>query len=205
VEGGSENLIAAGAYQGAVAAGSELMSIDPMLMTGARTGLVPHVPYRRHTVERGDMVYLEMTGTYWRYNAPTMRSWAVGESNARQEALAEAAIEVLETLIAEACPGRTGHDVASEAGKAWSSVPGVHFHGGYGYGIGMCVQPTWCEQAIYIAEGADRELEPGMTFHLPIVCCYPGDFGVGFSESIAITADGCEVLTPGRDRKLVVR
>jgi Xaa-Pro dipeptidase len=203
-DGASENLIAAGAYQGAVAAGSELMSIDPMLMTGARTGLVPHIPYRRHTVNRGDMVYLEMTGTYWRYNAPTMRSWAIGEASDRQRGLAEAAIDVLNTVIAEARPGRTGHDVAMDAEKAWAAVPGVHFHGGYGYGIGMCVQPTWCEQAIYIAVGADRELEPGMTFHLPMVCCYPGDFGVGFSESIAITEDGCEVLTPGRDRKLVV-
>jgi Xaa-Pro aminopeptidase len=201
-EGCSENVIAAGAYHGAVSAGSELMSIDPMLMTGSRTGLVPHIPYRRHVVNRGDMVYLEMTGTYWRYNAPSMRSWVVGEASDRQKALAEAAINVLETVIAEARPGRTGHEVAMIAEKQWASVPGVHFHGGYGYGIGMCVQPTWCEQAIYIAEGADRELEPGMTFHLPMVCCFPNDFGLGFSESIVITETGAEVLTPGQDRFL---
>ena len=204
-EGVSENAIAAGAYQGAVGAGSELMSIDPMLMTGKQTGLIPHIPYRRHVVERGDVVYLEMSGTYWRYNAPMMRSWVVGEPSDRQRALSEAAIAVLETVIAEARPGRTGHDVAVIAAKQWEAVPGVHFHGGYGYGIGMAVQPSWCEQAIYIAEGADRELRPGMTFHLPMICCYPGDFGVGFSESIAITETGAEVLTPGTDRFLASR
>jgi hypothetical protein len=42
-----------------------------------------------------------------------------------------------------------------------------------------------------------------MTFRLPMVCCYPGDFGVGFSESIVITEAGAEVLTPGTDRHLV--
>jgi Xaa-Pro aminopeptidase len=204
-EDGSENLIAAGAYHGAVTAGSELMSIDPMLMTGRQTGLIPHIPYRRHPVKAGDMVYLEMSGTYWRYNAPMMRSWTIGPPSARQQALAEAAIAVLETVIREARPGRTGHDVAMEAKQAWASVPGVHFHGGYGYGIGMAVQPSWCEQAIYIAEGAERELRPGMTFHLPMCCCFPGDFGLGFSESIVITADGADLLTPGTDRRLISR
>jgi hypothetical protein len=46
---------------------------------------------------------------------------------------------VLGTVIAEARPGRTGHDVAAIAAKQWDAVPGVHFHGGYGYGIGMAI------------------------------------------------------------------
>lgn len=200
--GCSENEIAGAAYNGATAAGSELMSIDPMLMTGRHTGFVPHLPYRRRTVNEGDMVYLEMTGTFWRYNAPCMRSWVVGRASERQERLADAAIDVLETLMAEARPGRTGHDVAAVAAGRWKQVPGVHFHGGYGYAVGMCVQPSWCEQAVYLAEGADRELEPGMTFHLPIICCYPGELGVGFSETVVITETGAEVLGPGLDREL---
>ncbi len=204
-EGVNENVIAAASYAGAVGAGSELMTIDPMLMTGAQTGLIPHIPYRRHVVERGDVVYLEMSGTYWRYNAPMMRSWTIGEPSDRQRRLADASIAVLETLVAEARPGRTGHDVATIAERQWDAVPGVHFHGGYGYAIGMGVQPSWCEQAVYIAIGAERELRPGMTFHLPIISCYPGDFGVGFSESIVITETGAELLTPGTDRFLVAR
>ena len=72
-----------------------------------------------------------MTGTDWRYNPPMMRSWVVGEPNDRQRGLAEAAIAVFETVIAEARPGRTGHDVATIAAKQWDAVPGVHIHGGY--------------------------------------------------------------------------
>lgn len=201
-EGVNENEIAAAAYRGAVEAGSELMSIDPMLMTGAQTGLAPHIPYRRHVVNKGDVVYLEMTGTYWRYNAPMMRSWVVGEPSDKQKLLAETNLAVLNTLIEEARPGRTGDEIAKIAKKHWEKVPGVWFHGGYGYAIGMQLQPSWTEQAVYIAEGADRVLEPGMCFHLPIISCFPGEFGIGFSESITITEDGCEVLTPATDQYL---
>lgn len=204
-EGVNENEIAAASYAGATSAGSELMSIDPMLMTGPRTGLIPHIPYRRNVVNAGDMVYLEMTGTYWRYNAPMMRSWTIGKPNDRQKLLAETSLTVLNTLIEEARPGRTGDDIAQIAKKHWDETPGIWFHGGYGYAIGMALQPSWTEQAVYIAEGAERELVPGMCFHLPINPDYPGDFGVGFSESIVITDDGAELLTPGTDQHLTYR
>ncbi|MDQ2701041.1 MAG: Xaa-Pro peptidase family protein [Actinomycetota bacterium] len=204
-DGVNENVIAAAAYHGATTAGSELMSIDPMLITGPRTGLMPHIPYRRHVVNAGDLVYMEYTGTFWRYNAPSMRSAVIGTPSARQQELADVSIEVLNTIIAEARPGRSGDDVAQIAGKLWEKVPGSWFHGGFGYAIGMALQPSWTEQAVYIAEGAERELEAGMCFHLPINPMYPGEFGLGFSESIVITEDGCEVLTPGLDLELVVR
>ncbi len=44
-----------------------------------------------------------------------------------------------------------------------------------------------------------------MTFHLPICIFTGGRDGVGFSETVTVTDDGCEVLTPGALRELVVR
>lgn len=204
-DGVNENDIAGAAYQAGMHAGSELMSIDPMLMTGPRTGLAPHIPYRRRIVHRGDIVYIELTGTFWRYNAPSMRSAVIGPPSDKQKLLAETNIAVLDTVIEEAGPGRTGDDIAQIAAAHWKDTPGVFFHGGYGYAIGMAAQPSWTEQAVYIAEGAERELEPGMCFHLPMISFFPGEFGIGFSESIVITADGCELLTPGIDCHLVER
>lgn len=204
-EGVNENEIVAAAYQAAAALGSETMSIDPMLMSGPRTGLMPHLPYRRNVVNAGDTVYMEYTGTYWRYNAPSMRSTVIGPPSARVQKLADTAIEVLRTIQREARPGRTGHDVAAIADKLWERTPGVYYHGGYGYAIGMGSQPTWTEGPTYIALGAERELRPGMCFHLPICVLYPGELGLGFSESIVITEDGCEQLTPVRPCELVVR
>lgn len=203
-DGVNENVVAGAVYNGAMSAGSEMMAVDPMVLTGWRTGLMPHLPYRRHEMTTGDLVYVECGGVHWRYTCASMRTAVIGEPTAEQQLLADVSIEILETLIREARPGRTGHDVAMEAKPLWNKVPGAYFHDGYGYAIGLGVAPTWCEQARYLAEGDEHVLQPGQTFHLPINPCYPGRFGLGFSETIVITEDGCEVLSPGKERELLV-
>ena len=40
-----------------------------------------------------------------------------------------------------------------------------------------------------------RPLQAGMTFHMPPLCLKYREFGIGFSESIAVTASGCERLS----------
>lgn len=206
-EGRTDNEIVAEGYYAMVKAGSELMSIDPMCMTGPRTAYMPHIPYRRKRLEKGHTVYLEYTGTYCRYNAPGMRSAVIGEPSDGVRRLSDAALEVLEVLFANIRPGRTGDDVAQVARKVWDKAPeGTFFHGGYGYSIGMGFQPTWTEAAHYIAEGSQTLLKPGMTFHLPLCAWVPaGHYGIGFSESVLVTETGCEILGPGERRELAVR
>ncbi|MGD0084413.1 MAG: Xaa-Pro peptidase family protein [Acidimicrobiales bacterium] len=205
-EGVTDNDIIAAGYEAMYAAGSELTSIDGMCMAGHRAGLGPHMPFKRTRLAAGDTVYLEYTGTYNRYNAPTMRSAVVGAPSDGVRRLADAAIETLNLLIDNIAPGRTGDDVARVAKKGLAPVADESwFHGGFGYSIGLGMQPSWTEAAMYIAEGEERELRPGMTFHLPMCLFVPRQFGTGFSESVAVTEDGCEVLTPGGARELAVR
>ncbi|MEJ1180446.1 MULTISPECIES: M24 family metallopeptidase [unclassified Pseudarthrobacter] len=204
-EGVSENEVAAEAYAFATRAGSNAMSIDPIVATGERTGLMPHLPYRNNILRAGDPVFLEMTGTVWRYNAPIMRSAVIGRPSKQVEALSVATLEVLDILFAAIKPGRTGDDIARLAVPVWKQVPDAFFHGGYGYAIGMGFQPTWTENPVYIELGGERVLEPGMTFHLAINPWVPGGEGIGFSESIVVTESGCELLTLGTGRELLRR
>lgn len=204
-EGRMDNDCVAAAHQAMIAAGSELMSIDPMCMTGRRCGYMPHIPYRRTRLAKGDTIYLEFTGTYNRYNAPSMRSAVIGTPSDGVKRLSDAAIETVETLLANIRPGRTGRDVAAVAQKVMDKVPEAFFHGGFGYSIGMSFQPTWTEAPLYISEAEERELKPGMTFHLPICTWVPAQYGIGFSESVVVTESGCETLTPGTNRHLLVR
>ncbi|MFE5330530.1 M24 family metallopeptidase [Embleya sp. NPDC056575] len=203
--GVSENAVAAEAYAFATKAGSNAMSIDPIVASGARTGLMPHLPYRDNILKAGDPVFLEMTGTVWRYSAPIMRTAVVGKPSARVQALTDATLEVLDILFAEIKPGRSGDDIARLAAPVWKKVPDAFFHGGYGYSIGMGFQPSWTENAVYIEIGGERVLEPGMTFHLAINPWVPGGEGVGFSESIVVTDSGCDLLTLGTGRELLLR
>lgn len=205
-EGRTDNEIVAAGYQAMIAAGSELMSIDGMCMVGHRAGLGPHMPYKRTTLVQGDTIYLEYTGTYNRYNAPSMRSAVIGSPSQGVDRLAGSAVETLNLLIDNIAPGKTGDEVARVAAKGLAPVEAeTWFHGGFGYSIGLGLQPSWTESAMYIAAGEERPLQPGMTFHLPICVFVPGKYGVGFSESVAVTDTGCEVLTPGLGRHLVVR
>lgn len=204
-EGKMDNDVAAAGYFAIVSAGSELMSIDPMVMSGRRCGYMPHIPYRRTLLKKGDSIYLEFTGTYWRYNAPSMRSISIGKPTDEVKRLAEASITCLNLLIENIRPGHTGHEVAQVAKRGLKASPGCFFHGGFGYSIGMGMQPTWTEAPMYIAEGVERALEPGMCFHLPMCIFNPGGAGVGFSESVTVTEKGCALLTPERPCELAIR
>lgn len=204
-EGVSENDVAAAVYSALASAGSQVASIDPMVVSGPRTGWMPHVAYDNKRIAAGDPVYFEVTGTHRRYNAPSMRTAVVGEPSDDIRRLADANLETIDTLLSVIKPGRTGHEVSMDVKSPLANVSGAWFHGGYGYSIGLGFQPTWTEAPVYIAEGAHRVLEPGMTFHLAVCSMVPSRHGVGFSESIVITEDGCETLTPNEDFRLTVK
>jgi Xaa-Pro dipeptidase len=189
--------IAAGT-QAMIAAGSELMSIEPLLYLGERGGWAPHTMYARRPISRGDIGYMEYSGNFCRYNAPMMRTVSIGKPSDRARRLADASAHMLELLLENIKPGRTGHDVAMAAKVAWKPVQDwAYFHQGYGYAVGLGFPPTWTEAPAYIAEGIERELVPGMTFHLPLCVWVPREFAVGYSETALVTEGGCTTLSPG--------
>jgi Xaa-Pro dipeptidase len=204
-EGKTDNDVVAAGHHALIESGSELMSIDPMVISGERTGWMPHVPYKRDVLKRGDSVYLEFTGTYHRYNAPAMRSAAVGTVTDEVRRLADVSLATFELILENAKPGRTGHDIARAAGKVLRKHKDIYYHGAFAYSIGMSHQPNWCEAPMYIAQGNERELKAGMCFHCPICIFVPRGAGLGFSESITITRQGCDILGPGLERELKVR
>jgi Xaa-Pro aminopeptidase len=204
--GVTDNEIVAAGYAAMIAGGSELLSIDGMCMAGHRAGLGPHMPFKRTTLRTGDAIFLEYTGTFNRYNAPTQRTAVIGEPSSMVRRLADASLETLQLLLENIGPGRTGDDIAQVVQKGLAPVwDDIWWHEVYGYSVGLGMQPTWTESPTYIALGAEREIKPGMTFHLPICIFTGGRDGVGFSETVTVTEDGCEVLTPGALRELVVR
>jgi Xaa-Pro dipeptidase len=197
--------VAAGALHGLAAAGSGPLPMSPMLVTGRATGWGTHLAYGPDTrVEHGDVVYLELTGSHRLYNAPGMRSAVVGPPTPEVRTLAEATRTTLDLLLGAIRPGRTGDDIAAEAAGPLEAVSEAWFHGAYGYSIGLGVAPSWTEAPFYLSRGAERELSVGMTFNLAICATIPGRVGLGFSESVVVTENGCECLTPRDDAGLLV-
>ncbi len=204
-DGVCDNECAAAAHRALIAAGSETMAINPLIMSGPRTGWIPHAPYRRRRMGAGDAVFLEVSGTHYRYNAPAMRSATIGAPVPEVSRLADVAIATVESTIASIRPGRTGDDVARASGGALAGHPDIYFFGAYGYSIGLGQSPTWTEAPMYLAEGVETELESGMCFHVATCIFIPRVAGVGFSRSVAVTDSGCELLDPDSDLTLRVR
>ncbi len=176
-------------------AGSDFLCVNPIVLSGERSSW-QHTNHRRVPINVGDAVYLECSGCYERYNAPMMRTAVVGPPSDDVKRISEAVKETVSLVIDGAKAGRTGHDVAVEARKGYESLESeVWYMGMCGYSVGAEFPPTWADCPVRMGEGVDVVLKPGMTFHLPIMFRFPGKFGVGLSETIAITETGCEVLT----------
>jgi Xaa-Pro aminopeptidase len=61
--------------------------------------------------------------------------------------------------------------------------------------VGAQFPPSWVEGSGYIARGEQAVFEPGMVFHLPICPRIPGQWGIGFSDTVLVGNDGVEPLT----------
>src|SRR5690606_27418919 len=135
-------------------------------------------------------------GCYARYTSPIIRSASIGTPTDEMRRLDAHVCEAVEAVIATARAGVTAHEVALAASKAVAPLQAESYHyGTYAYAVGAQFPPSWVERSIFIAEGQHQPLEAGMVFHMPICFRLPGRFGIGCSETIAITETGCDVLT----------
>ena len=201
--GATEDDIASVAYATLVKAGSEYFSCQPVVVAGHRTGWI-HTSHHGLVVRPGHTVMIEVSGFWHRYMAPIMHTVSVGEPSQAVQRLVKASNDTLELLFETVRPGRTAHEVWREVSKGLRDVSAEAYSTGmFGYSVGLSLPPTWREAIIVLAEGVDRPLEPGMTFYSPVTLRHPGTMGIGFSETLAVTETGCDVLTK-HDRTLTV-
>ncbi|ATJ84058.1 M24 family metallopeptidase [Halomonas beimenensis] len=193
--GVSDQAVAAEGARAMLAAGSEFMSLQPIVTTGARSGTI-HVNHKRRIIGADEPVFLEFGAAYQRYTAPMMHTVVAGRASAEMQALRDACREIFEALCRAMRPGNS-FDAAARAGEA-SLAPladRVFFSGVFGYAVGAQFPPSWVEGTGFIARGQTRAFEADMVFHLPLCLRLPGRFGVGMSDTVRVTPAGGEPLT----------
>jgi Xaa-Pro dipeptidase len=200
-----DNDIASAGASAMLAAGSEFFSIDPIVSAGHRSGFL-HTTWKRYRIKAGDLVMLEFGGVYQRYTSPLMRTVSLGQPTDLVRRVVDALLDSRTRLYENVKPGRTVHEVAIAAGKALVPITDVGYSVGFhAYSIGLGFPPTWTDGPMYIMEGNEQVLEPGMTFHSPATVRFAKEWGAGFSESFVVTEGGCEFLTRGVERQLVIK
>ena len=194
--GVTEHDIAAEILYAMTKAGSEWPSIVPFVASGER-GAIVHATWAGRTIRQGDIILLEVGGCLKRYHAAMMRTGFVGEPDPQAREAEQVVQEAVNLALETIKPGLTAGEVDAVSRNfiAKSSFGGTQASRS-AYSIGIAVPPDWGEGHILsFYPNNPHVLEPNMTFHLLPWVQIPGKGGVSFSETIRITADGCETLT----------
>lgn len=189
----SDDVINAEVHRVIFEAGGEYMSLPPFILSGERTCL-PHQTARSDILGERDLLFMEISATKFRYCAALMRTLFIGEPTDRQRRVAEACIAAVNTAMETIRPGVTAEEVDIRArAEVEKAGFGEYFRHRLGYSIGVNYPPDWGEgEILSLCRGEPRVLEEGMTFHMVPLCLIYREFGIGFSETVRVTATGCE-------------
>ena len=193
--GATENDVAAEIQWAMTKAGSEYPAIAPFIASGWR-GSIGHATWMGRRIEPNEAVFLEVGGCIARYHTAMMRTVFVGDAPdavRRAEAVVRDAMRATMETIKPGVPAQEVDRVARAVIR--EGAPDSAQSSRTGYSIGLAFAPDWGEGHILsLLEGQERLLEENMTFHLIPWVQVPGMAGVGLSETVRVTADGCESL-----------
>ncbi len=182
--------------------GGEYPSLAPIMPAGERTAGAHFSWTTEGTYEDGQLLYMELSGSYKRYHAPLTRTIFIGEPPEKVKETAKIVIEGLNVALSSIKPGVTCEEVE----KAWQSTInkyGLEKESRMGYTVGLSYPPVWMENTAYFKPGEKVELKPNMTFHMMPGMWLDG-YGVAMTETLRVTENGCETLTRF-PRKLFVK
>ncbi|MGM0823513.1 MAG: M24 family metallopeptidase [Pseudomonadota bacterium] len=193
--GMTDNDIASAGAQALLANGSEFMSLQPIVTSGPRIGVI-HVNHKRHIIQPNEPVFLEFGAAYQRYTAPMMRTAVTGTPSQAHAATRDLCRALFETLCDAMRPGNTFDDAARAADALLDPQRDrLFFSGVFGYAVGAQFPPSWVEGTGFIAKGQMRPFEANMVFHLPLCLRVPGQWGVGLSDTVVVTEQGGQPIT----------
>lgn len=203
--GVTENDIAAEIHYAMIKAGSEWPSIAPFIASGER-GAIGHATWAGRVIQPQDSVFLEIAGCLKRYHAAMMRTVFVGQPDQSLEEAEKLVHEAMNASLEAMKPGVSAEEIDGVGRKIIANSKfGAKQASRAGYSIGIGLPPDWGEGHILSLQQQERRpLEKNMTFHLIPWVQVPGKGGIGFSETVRVTEDGCEALT-NFERKLFIK
>ncbi|MBM4277998.1 MAG: aminopeptidase P family protein [Deltaproteobacteria bacterium] len=136
---------------------------------------------------------------YHGYQADQTRMFSIGKMKKKLINAYEACCEIHDAVLEEVKPGANCEAIfaktlrlAKKLGYKGSYLgpPGLQTHF-IGHGIGLELN-----ELPFIAHGHSYPLEEGMTFAIEPKIVFPGEGAVGLENTVAVTKDGYEILTP---------
>lgn len=189
--------LAAGICSSVIAGTAEFGGDSPALsalILAGEAAATAHPMWTDTTFEVDQTVAFELGGCRKRYNAGLARTVHLGSTlpgkvAATAEAVEEGLERVLEALKAGA--------IAADVHTAWQKVldrHGLEKKSRIGYSIGVAYAPDWGEHTISLRAGETTPIPENAVIHVMLGMWLEG-WGMELSETVHVTAGGCECLT----------
>jgi Xaa-Pro aminopeptidase len=171
--------------------GAEEMSFSTIIASGARSAL-PHGRASEQAIPKGAFVVCDFGVILSGYCSDQTRTVWVGTVQEDARRAYEAVKEAQHAAIDAVGPGIAVGDVDAAARKVLRKAGlGRYFTHSTGHGVGLEIH-----EIPRVADGQKEILQPGMVITIEPGVYFPGKWGVRIEDVVAVTAGGCEVLTP---------
>jgi Xaa-Pro aminopeptidase len=171
--------------------GAEEMSFPTIIASGARSAL-PHGRASDQAIAPGGFVVCDFGVILSGYCSDQTRTVWVGAVSDDARRAYEAVKDAQQEGIDAVKPGVAVGEVDAAARKVLRKAGlGRYFTHSTGHGVGLEIH-----EAPRVANGQPEVLRPGMVITIEPGVYFPGKWGVRIEDMVAVTAGGCEVLTP---------
>ncbi|KAA3451423.1 aminopeptidase P family protein [Mesorhizobium sp. SARCC-RB16n] len=197
-EGVPERECAAALYATALRIGAD-NGRSALMASGARSNSL-HGRLGNNVLKKGDILHVESVPLYFGYGARIMRSAIVGQPSGNLAEAGRKLIEIQDRQYEQMRPGvaSTAIDEIVRKGVLDAGLRET-YENFTGYTLGYIGLPVTSDFTRAFLPSLEWVLEEDMVFHM-----YTSAQGLAFSDTILITADGCERLTRTA-RQLFVR
>jgi len=171
--------------------GAEEMSFPTIIASGARSAL-PHGRASDQQIAPGGFVVCDFGVILSGYCSDQTRTVWVGTVPEDARRAYEAVKEAQQAAVDAVRPGIAVGEVDAAARKVLRKAGlGRYFAHSTGHGVGLEIH-----ESPRVADGQREILQPGMVITIEPGVYFPGKWGVRIEDMVAVTAGGCEVMTP---------
>jgi Xaa-Pro aminopeptidase len=171
--------------------GAEEMSFPTIIASGARSAL-PHGRASNQPIARSGFVVCDFGVILSGYCSDQTRTVWVGPVSKDAREAYEAVREAQQAAIDAVQPGIPVGEVDAAARKVLRKAGlGRYFTHSTGHGVGLQIH-----ESPRVASGQPEILQTGMVITIEPGVYFPGKWGVRIEDMVAVTAGGCEVMTP---------
>ena len=172
--------------------GGDSPALSALILAG-EAAATAHPMWTDAAFEADQTVAFELGGCRKRYNAGLARTVHLGRLPGKVAATAGAVEEGLERVLESLKAGA----IAGDVHHAWQKVldrHGLEKKSRIGYSIGVAYAPDWGEHTISLRAGETTPIPADAVIHVMLGMWMDG-WGMELSETVHVTAGGCECLT----------